>query len=200
MASFLPYGPIHSIELPLSDTGRSKGFAFVWMLSKKDAEKALQICNGMKIRAGIAEDLGRMKQKKKKELRVEKKLRTSEKLEDQGADTQGTERVIAVDWALSKNKWEEEKAKLNEEDAAMDDVETESESDDDESVGVDEEQDVSSNEEEAESDNDQSKSGKPELPPPEAGTTLFVRNVPFEATEEEFRQLFVVLISYVVCF
>ena len=36
-------------------------------------------------------------------------------------------------------------------------------------------------------DEDEEKPGRPQLPPPEAGTTLFVRNVPFEATDEELR-------------
>ena len=30
---------------------------------------------------------------------------------------------------------------------------------------------------------------KPTLPPPETGNTLFVRNVPFEATEDDLRTL-----------
>jgi nucleolar protein 4 len=44
---FLPYGPVHSITMPLTEAKdgeegeeketrqRNKGFAFVWMLSKK---------------------------------------------------------------------------------------------------------------------------------------------------------------------
>jgi nucleolar protein 4 len=59
--------------------GRNKGFAFVWMLSKKDAEKALEGCNGKAIRAGLAEELVSAKQKKKKQLRLEKKMKGAQK-------------------------------------------------------------------------------------------------------------------------
>ena len=38
-------------------------------------------------------------------------------------------------------------------------------------------------------DDDDQKPERPQLPPPETGTTLFVRNVPFEATEDELRTL-----------
>ena len=34
---------------------RGKGFAFVWMWSKKEAEKAMEGCNGTKVRAGFAQ-------------------------------------------------------------------------------------------------------------------------------------------------
>lgn len=41
-----------------------------------------------------------------------------------------------------------------------------------------------------ESEAEDEKPSKPVLPPPNVGTTLFVRNVPFEATEDELRTLF----------
>jgi hypothetical protein len=34
---------------------------------------------------------------------------------------------------------------------------------------------------------------RPQLPPPENGTTLFIRNIPFSATEDELRTLYVLL-------
>ena len=39
------------------------------------------------------------------------------------------------------------------------------------------------------SDDNGDKPTKPSLPKPEAGTTLFIRNLPFEATEDELRVL-----------
>ena len=39
-------------------------------------------------------------------------------------------------------------------------------------------------------DEEDDKPAKPQLPPPETGTTLFVRNVPFEATEDELRTVY----------
>lgn len=204
-ATFLPYGPIHSIDIPKNEDGRAKGFAFVWMMSKGDAQRALGKCNGSKIRAGIAEQLVQAKQKKKKQARIEERIsKEKAKKEQDEAEEEvgGVERVIAVDWALSKDRWEEEKAKMNvDEDTEMDEgdsdggEDSESEEDSGSGFGSDEEEDSGSEEgpkrssdeedEEDEGENPQ----KPQLPAPEAGTTLFVRNIPFEATEDELRVL-----------
>ena len=194
-AAFLPYGPIYSIQIPTDDKTtkkdddvsttatanrkvRTKGFAFVWMSSKKDAQKAIEGCNGMTVRAGTAESTD---------------------------DKRATERVIAVDWALSKDKWEAEKAKI-EEDAVMhepsesedDDAEDDNSSSDEETsddgdeghlgLHTGEEEDNKSNAGSEDEENDEERV-KPQLPQPEAGTTLFIRNIPFNATEDELRTL-----------
>jgi nucleolar protein 4 len=261
-ALFLPYGPVHSITMPKPDAEaeekekkegeegkgtdrppmQNRGFAFVWMLSKKDAEKALEGCNGKTIRAGLAQELVSSKQKKKKQLRLEKKIKGMSVTEGDAEPTgegegegegekeemevveegevkeehkNATERVIAVDWALSKEKWKEEKAKIEEAAAEDSDVEMESSSksgmesegsgsgsddeDEDEGLGVhedsDDEEDGSSQDglsdfEYDRDSGDEEEPTKPQLPAPEAGTTLFVRNVPYVATEDELRALF----------
>ncbi|KAG6819698.1 hypothetical protein H0H93_009492 [Arthromyces matolae] len=230
-AAFLPYGPIYSIHIPTAQKQdeetegsnttkpvRTKGFAFVWMLSKKDAETAIEGCNGLTIRAGSAEILVTDKQKRKKQRREEKKAKlttnTGNKSEDEDGDAaaeeiddkRATERVIAVDWALSKDKWEEEKAKLEEGgDVEMEDASKHAESDE-ESSRSGEDSDESDDDDEGqlgvhtggdddseveeEDDENPDEPVKPTLPPPEAGTTLFVRNVPYTATEDELRTLF----------
>ncbi|EKM74992.1 hypothetical protein AGABI1DRAFT_47085, partial [Agaricus bisporus var. burnettii JB137-S8] len=160
-AVFLPYGPIHEIHIPGVEGSktRTKGFAFVWMLSKPDAERAIEGCNG--------------------------KLGQQSKVM--------SERTIVVDWAMSKNKWEEEKAKQEQEqnrDVKMtSEDEDEDESDEEGNLGLhsgDEDEDDAQSENEAEED----EPVRPQLPPPEVGTTLFVRNVPFTATDDELRLLF----------
>jgi nucleolar protein 4 len=168
-----------------------KGFAFVWMLSRKDAERALEKTNGMKLHPGMVEDV-----QKKKKLRRE---------EEKGKKLEREERTIAVDWALSKDRWEEEKAKMDvdgeEEAGAVEPADSEDDSDEDGSeagssededeLGVhsgdssDSAPDGEENDEDAHSD----APTKPQLPPPETGNTLFVRNVPFQATEDELRTL-----------
>ncbi|KAI0049314.1 RNA-binding domain-containing protein [Auriscalpium vulgare] len=231
-AVFLPYGPVFSITIPqkpdpapstkeeadgdddvkMEDAeprtmpkALGKGYAFVWMWSKKDAEKAIEGATGTKVRTGYAAGMVVDKQKKKKELREEKKL----KLKAQGAgegeagEEVSGERVIAVDWALSKDKWEEEKKKLADaESEAESDSGEDASSDEDEGIATDDEgsalglhdhdddgpEDDEDDEEADRSDDDEPT--KPTLPPPEAGTTLFVRNIPFEATEDELRTLF----------
>ncbi|KAF4621632.1 hypothetical protein D9613_012590 [Agrocybe pediades] len=241
-AVFLPYGPIYSIHIPLDDRAapeksqdvkaesstsaavaaayssavkpRTKGFAFVWMLSKKDAERAIEGCNGMVMRAGTAQKLVSDKQKKKKLKRLETKAAAARMKKEEGEegsedeedndeekegevdDKRATERTIAVDWALSKDKWKEEKAKIME-DVDMEDASGSSDEEQDEGLGVhsggeddsDDSSDSQPDSDEDDSDNDE-EPVKPELPPPEAGTTLFIRNIPFEATEEELRTLF----------
>ncbi|KAF7311626.1 Ribosome biogenesis [Mycena kentingensis (nom. inval.)] len=220
-AVFLPYGPIHSIHIPLAeDKGkgkqaedadvvappRTKGYGFVWMLSRKDAERAMEGCNGMTVSAGMAEGLVSDKQKKKKQRRVEMKIKKlaaaaegeaiEEDDEDEGAAEKKRERVIAVDWALSKDRWKEEQEKMAEE---MDEDESGSSSDSDDGsdsedshVGVhDGEDSEESSDGETEDEDGESRTPlKPQLPPPEEGTTLFVRNVPFNATDDELRILF----------
>ncbi|KAI1798244.1 RNA-binding domain-containing protein [Ganoderma leucocontextum] len=245
-AIFLPYGPIYSVHIPLTSDvkgeedavksegseaklqtkQRSKGFAFVWFLSRKDAEKAMDGCNGMTVEAGMAETLVSDKQKKKKQRREEKKLKAKTTEQGEGAAGDGEEdedernhqkRTIAVDWALSKDKWEAEKAKLEEAKSQErgEDVETDEdsegsdsedsdesgsgESDEDEQLGVhDDDSDASrsdsdesdSNAGEDDEDEEDQTLDKPTLPAPEVGTTVFIRNVPFEATEDELRTLF----------
>ncbi|KAI0746734.1 hypothetical protein C8Q80DRAFT_1177076 [Daedaleopsis nitida] len=212
-AIFLPYGPIFSVHIPLTSdvkneddvkteqeeskpVMRSKGFAFVWFLSRKDAEKAMEGCNGMSVEAGMADTEG------------------GEEAADEEGDEQGEggsrRRTIAVDWALSKDKWEAEKAKIeaeNDDEISGDDSEDgEDDSEDGSSEEVEDEQlgvhEDGSDESGSEADNshsedefgedgeDDQKPAKPTLPPPEVGTTVFVRNVPFEATEDELRTLF----------
>jgi nucleolar protein 4 len=228
-AVFLPYGPVYSIHIPPADAkgkkpeteapapARTKGYAFVWMLSKKDAERAIEGCNGLTVRAGLAEGMVSDKQKKKKQRRVEKKMKEAgtvqeeDEEEDELDDKRAMERVIAVDWALSKDKWKEEKAKMGVDDGGdvemtdasdsgsgsnSDSDSSSGDSDDEDSdesdghMGVHEGGDSDDGSSGEEDDDEHSRTPiKPQLPPPEEGTTLFVRNVPFSATEDELRTL-----------
>jgi nucleolar protein 4 len=204
-AVFLPYGSIFSIHMPQNSDGHvkvedgqssssphGKGFAFVWMWNKKEAETALNACNGMHVRAGLATDLIKDKQKKKKARREEKKQAEAKKaVEDPG-------RIIAVDWALSKTKWEEEKKQLDEEMASG----SSSEKDGSEDMGSSqsaagevveqddgEESSVAADNQEEREDVSDNEKARPSLPQPEAGTTLFIRNIPYVATDDELRVL-----------
>ena len=205
-AVFLPHGSIHSVDIPQVNTNkdadsesskpsaprRGKGFAFVWMWNKKEAEAAMNACNGMQVRAGLATDLIKEKQKKKKALRQEKKQAEATKgLGDPG-------RIIAVDWALSKKKWEEEKMHLDADTSSGSQSEQEGEDDTEGSQAVTDEQEDEPDSDSEEGSGDEVTVGDvsddlelagPTLPQPEAGTTLFIRNIPFLATEDELRAL-----------
>jgi nucleolar protein 4 len=165
---FLPHGPVFSLDIPkekgqpMSEEHRStsrqpkaKGFAFIWMLSRGDAEKALQDLNGKEVGG----------------------------------------RAIAVDWALSRERWEGEKGRFEEE-AKNEDFDADSDSDgasDEDWLGVHEDDTGSSTESSQDSNDegsdDRGEPVKPELPQTDTGTTIFIRNVPYEATEDELRIL-----------
>ena len=156
----------------------------MWFLAKADAEKAIEGVNGEVIaKAGGADG------------------------KDQGKGKAKEGRAVAVDWALSKEKWEEtqkgqQSGKATEEGDAegsssgssSDADGSRSDSDDERSDEEDEE------EEEGEDDNeDDAEDGeegmdvdepvKPALPQVDVGNTLFVRNLPFEVTEQELNTL-----------
>ena len=205
-AVFLPHGSIYSVDIPqvnMNDDAdaesskpsapqRGKGFAFVWMWNRKEAESAMNACNGMQVHAGLATDLIKEKQKKKKAIREEKKQAEASK----GLDDPG--RIIAVDWALSKNKWEEEKKNLGRDTSSGSQSEQEGDDDTEGSQAVADEQEDEPGGDSEEGSGDEVTAGEvsddrelagPTLPQPEAGTTLFIRNIPFLATEDELRAL-----------
>ncbi|WVQ83912.1 hypothetical protein IAT38_006056 [Cryptococcus sp. DSM 104549] len=204
-ATFLPFGPIHSIDLPTlpsklppsadpskpAPPPRARGFAFVWFLAKADAEKAIEKVNGKVIKkpipAGLHGKVGR------------------------DARPRGEEegRVVAVDWALSKEKWQEanKKDEGEKKEEGSESV-SESGSDSESGSGSDEESDEESesgsgsasgsgseeeskeDEEEEEEDEEEDEPVKPKLPTVDVGSTLFIRNLPFETTEQELNTLF----------
>lgn len=204
-AVFLPFGPIHSIDIPHTEENKGKGFAFVWMISKKDAEKAMEGTNGKPLKAGIAKELREDKTTKKKLLREQRKLEKAAKPDDQAVDDNDDEqdveekpgRKMAVDWALSKDRWEEEKQKEAESSASGSSSENESGSDESSSDSEEDSNSEPEDDDDDESDNSEvDRDGddepvKPTLPEPAAGTTLFIRNVPFSSTEEDLRTLYV---------
>ena len=120
------------------------------------------------VRAGFASDLVKDKQKRKKVRREEKKQAEAKDVHD------GSGRIIAVDWALSKDRWEEKK-----------DVKDETESDSqDENDNEDFVIDANHKETEEDVSDEEKAKARPSLPQPEAGTILFLRNLPFLATED----------------
>ncbi|KAF6760551.1 hypothetical protein DFP72DRAFT_1062930 [Ephemerocybe angulata] len=186
-ALFLPYGPIHSITLPRPNQkskppqhhpphqapAQPKASPSSGWLSKQDASRALEGCNGSLSARGWRRDL------------------RTKKGGDEDEHQEATERVIAVDWALSKEKWKEEIAKMEEK--VDSDIEMDSGSDDSDDGSSQDDSDSDSDydrDRDRDSDEDEEAPTKPALPAPEAGTTLFVRNVPYIATEEELRTLF----------
>ncbi|EJD07847.1 RNA-binding domain-containing protein [Fomitiporia mediterranea MF3/22] len=192
---------------------RAKGFAFVWFFSKKDAEHAIAGVNGRAVEAGsiVAPTMNKKeRQRLRRELRKKKseagdretaeggdKSDVDDQREDdvdKGIETHGSARILAVDWALSKSKWEEAKAKVlsdQSKETADDNEGLDSElSDEDEISGETADSDEGGNEDDEDERSEAEVAIKPILPQTDVGTTIFVRNVPFDATEDELRILF----------
>lgn len=143
------------------------------MMNKSDAEKAIEGANGVTLGGGKEGDL----------------------------NAKERERVIAVDWALSKERWEAEKKTMDaahESNTESNTGSRHSDSEDSDSetdgnhVGVHQGSDRESEDEESsdpERSDDQEVADRPRLPPPETGNTIFIRNIPFDATEDELRTL-----------
>ncbi|CAE6349255.1 unnamed protein product [Rhizoctonia solani] len=204
---FAPYGPIFSITLPAaqfegseSKTGRHRGFAFVWMLSHADAERALAGVNGRTVGAQKKQRKTRREREEAARAKAAARLRAmkgeepededSEEEDEDKADGPAKEgRVVAVDWALSKSKWEEAVSQRQDEEA-MEVDEQEGEGEEEVEPGSEIDSSEEEIEEESDEESEEEPHERPQLPDTDVGTTLFVRNVPFEATEDDLRTLF----------
>lgn len=122
--------------------------------------------------------------------------------------------MVAVDWALSKERWEAEKVRMEESQSAslgglhveaddasslISNLGSVKDQHGSEKIGDNEDSCVesSSSEDGAGDEMDENASydsieptSRPTLPTTDVGTTLFVRNVPFGATEDELRTLY----------
>ncbi len=155
---------------------RGRGFAFVWFVSASDAGRALAALNGKAVQHGALE---RAAYRAADESRTRRAIKA--RLDRVRAAAQ-PERIMAVDWSLSKDEWEKKKETEVQEESEEEEKEEEEEDDSDtDPIAVG---DVDEEGEEAEAEE------RPALPQPEEGTTLFIRNLPFNATELELRDLF----------
>ena len=84
-------------------------------------------------------------------------------------------RPVAVDWSLSQKDWMAQAEESDEQPSPKR-----------KRMDLSDEEDGN---EESENDDTEAKE-RPMLAPPEAGTTLFIRNLPYQATEQELKDLF----------
>ncbi|KAI5815004.1 hypothetical protein BZA77DRAFT_355925 [Pyronema omphalodes] len=113
-----------------------------------------------------------------------------------GVEIEG--RTVAVDWAVEKSEWEtkreaEKPAQADAEEEEDDDEEEgEEDEEDDEEGDEDEEDDEEGDEEEDEmdEDDDEDMDSEDEAPPTDTETTLFIRNLPYSATDDSVYQHF----------
>ncbi|KAI5481162.1 hypothetical protein MNV49_005597 [Pseudohyphozyma bogoriensis] len=202
---FSRFGALHSINMPLDDSNKPRGFAFIYYITKPFAEAALKAINGSRIYAGMAKERIESeggKGGKKKEVREKKKA----ELKEAGGGGGERGRVVAVDWALGKDEWKKAQAAeesgseaegpegpSDEEEDSEEEESDEEESDEEENDDSDLEpiaiSDLKDEDEPHPDDDDDELEEEPKAPVPK-GTTLFVRNIVFEATEAEVYDLF----------
>jgi nucleolar protein 4 len=194
-AAFAPFGALHSVETPVDKAGKGRGFAFVWFVHKKAAEDAIKKMNAKTLFPGLGEE--RIKEG------GEGKKQTRQRLKADGEDLKKDGRQVAVDWALGKDQFEkaqkEASGPASPKAAESDGTEGSDGSDGFEGSDDDEKDDMSPVEAEEDSEDDfspveadaadEDSDDEDNAPRPQQGTTLFVRNIQFEATEDELYAL-----------
>jgi len=191
-AVFLPYGALYDVSIPLQeskaegDSPKGRGFAFVWFVSKSDATKAMEAINGVPLRHGAAEQSALKKAKGKKGREAAKEALTKAQEYAQPA------RPVAVDWSVSQKEWlAQEQDSGSDDEEREDEQDTEKTADDDTASTKRNDESEESDEEIIDGDNhSEGPTEPPKLAAPEAGTTLFIRNLPYQATEAELKELF----------
>lgn len=164
---FGKFGKVTEAFIPRGPNNRMSGFAFVTMRRKANAKLAIEGCKDLKIH----------------------------------------DRPVAVDWAVTKEKWlagskeeaasedeeEEEEEEEADESEEIDDEEIENEDDfengEDEIEFEDGDSDAELDEEDA-ADEDEEKDEKPKQRGLSDNQTIFVRNVPYDATAETLKEHF----------
>ncbi|EEB07725.2 RNA-binding protein [Schizosaccharomyces japonicus yFS275] len=177
---FAKFGKVREIKVPTKGGGRMCGFAFVWMKDRASAQKAMDTLNATEIDG----------------------------------------RVVAVDWAVSKDEFEQkktEKGESNDSEESEDESEEESadedeseeqeenESEVDEEVLVhnsdsgsdleaseaeDSEKNLEKDKEDAEADESENSASEEEEDSGKPESTIFIRNLLFETTEQALYQHF----------
>ncbi|KAG7882709.1 hypothetical protein KL938_003132 [Ogataea parapolymorpha] len=163
---FLKFGKVKEAHIPKKKDGKMSGFGFVTMMKHAAAEKAVKETVGLKLQG----------------------------------------REVAVDFAIDKSKWEEfrkEKSEEGEEDEEEDDEEDEDEEREDEEQEDDEDEEEDDDEGEVKEENkaddsedDESDSDGEDLnfnrprPNKQENFSIFVRNVPYDATRESLEEHF----------
>lgn len=210
LSVFLQYGAVYDIKLPKKDesqddasqdtadavkasTSPNRGFAFVWFVSRADAERAMQNVNGQSLRHGAAQQAAVKSAKGKKGRTAAKEALAKVQEGAQPA------RPVAVDWSLAQSDWLSRSAAEGNEEEEQD--EAEDEEAEDESSGKkrklseskeedSEDSDESDDEAEGAEEDEEVKEPKAQQSTADEENTLFIRNLPYQATETELRDLF----------
>lgn len=196
---FMKYGKIKFADLP-SDKGKLKGFGFVTFRTKKHAERAMEEMNGKDVDGrpiavdwAVSKDEWQQQQtqdeddeeKSEKKSKASKKEKTQEK-EDKGDDT-------------GLNQEDKDLADFMKKMEDFDSEDDEGEGDDEEGGGKlddndeDQDDDMEGADEEDVFDNESADAPVEDEKPKRTtdnSTTIFIRNLPFTATDESVKEHF----------
>ncbi|WYZ40367.1 hypothetical protein EsH8_IV_000708 [Colletotrichum jinshuiense] len=193
-ALFRAYGKVKFADLP-QDKGKLKGFGFVTLRGRKNAEKALEMLNGKLIDGRpIAVDWAVEKGEWDKQNQAEQ----PENDEEEKPKSKKQKKAAATE---EEEPIPDEKANEDPKDGDADlenfmknhmmNLEDEEDSDDNENKGEDDE-DLSDDEDEDLSDeDDETKSAKKPQTSSNNTSTIFIRNLPFTATDDQLNAHFV---------
>ncbi|KAF9195597.1 RNA recognition motif-containing protein [Haplosporangium sp. Z 11] len=206
-ALFTKFGTVHEINLPRKyEGGPLRGFGFVQMENLEATEKAVQALNGTEHHGRtIAVDWALAKDRfEEAEANAETNTEVEEASEDAAQEDQDVEMEDATiengdeeEGDENEDEDEEEEGDDNDEDDDEElDLDHLRDSDDEEAEDSDEEEDMDEEGDEealAALDAEEAKEkeqNKMALPDPSEGTTLFIRNLDFEATKDDLFELF----------
>ncbi|OJA15609.1 hypothetical protein AZE42_09640 [Rhizopogon vesiculosus] len=168
-------------------TGESKGFGYVSFSIREDAQTAFDTVstegisiNGRKLRVRWADKKDKGKSSSSKEERQEENVKLDKGNKGVVVDVKVDE---VEDDVAEPSDAEEDENLLGLHDDDDGDGDDEGDEGDDNDEGDDDDDDISV-------DKGDLHPTKPQLPQTDAGTTLFIRNIPFEGTEDELRTLF----------
>jgi len=192
------FGPISAVDLPLvpslpgddDNTGKNKkkslvprhrGFAFVTFESASSAKKAVEEGGELKIKNRVvAIDFSVSKV-------VHKKMMQEEEGSNDKAEESGSEDDDDDDGSSSSNDEEEPN---DEDDGEEDDSESLSEEEEEEDDDDDDNSEEDSDEDDASEANSHNQKPQPKFDESESRRTLFLRNIPFDATRHDIFELF----------
>lgn len=176
---FRAYGKVKFADLPQTK-GKLKGFGFVTLRGKKNAEKALEEMNSKEVDGRtLAVDWAVDKETWKEQQQNEEQADAANKKEDDGDTSSEDEDDEDDDSAPSKPKDASLNADL--ENFLKNHMQNmEDESDDDDKAEKDED-----DEDDAEDDEDKS-----DRKTTDNSSTLFIRNLPFTTTDEQLKEFF----------